>query len=210
MWSIVEYLKKPELVVAVQEWFGVQYINNKEKNFESTFYDTAKVQQNIDYSLDTNCVKKQQRLNHQRNDSNVSTTSFSNSAEDDACGDGKCSKNIEKRYRITNRFWYYLFIIGTELGDELFYATMIPFWFWNIDGAVGRRVVFVWSVVMYVGQGLKDIIRWPRPGPPVQRLQNKWSIEYGMPSTHAMVAVAMPFSVVIFMLDRYVNSYLIF
>lgn len=41
--------------------------------------------------------------------------------------------------------------------DELFYATMIPFWFWNIDGYVGRRVVFVWSVVMYVGQGCKDV-----------------------------------------------------
>lgn len=53
---------------------------------------------------------------------------------------------------------------------------------------MGRRVVFVWAVVMYMGQMLKDIIRWPRPGPPVQRLQNKWSVEYGMPSTHAMVS----------------------
>lgn len=29
---------------------------------------------------------------------------------------------------ITNRFWYYLFVIGTELGDETFYACFIPFW----------------------------------------------------------------------------------
>lgn len=55
---------------------------------------------------------------------------------------------------------------------------------------------------MAVGQGCKDIIRWPRPGRPVHRLQNKWGLEYGMPSTHAMVAVCMPFSVTIFMLDR--------
>lgn len=60
--------------------------------------------------------------------------------------------------------------------------------FWNVDGAVGRRVVFLWSIVMYIGQVLKDIIRSPRPGPPVQRLQSKWSVEYGMPSTHAMVS----------------------
>lgn len=46
------------------------------------------------------------------------------------------------------------------------------------------------------------IIRWPRPGPPVHRLQNKWGLEYGLPSTHAMVSLAMPFSVVIFMYDR--------
>lgn len=44
-----------------------------------------------------------------------------------------------------------------HLLDEIFYATMIPFWFWNIDGYVGRRVVFVWAIVMYVGQGCKDV-----------------------------------------------------
>lgn len=180
MWSAVEYLKKPELVVAVQEWFGVKYLNNEENN--EKFYGsniTNKIdQQKTDDSSGSNYFKQR---NHQRNDSTESNNSARNSDNDE-------SKTLEKGYRITNRFWYYLFIIGTELGDELFYATMIPFWFWNIDGAVGRRVVFVWSVVMYIGQGLKDIIRWPRPGPPVKRLQNKWSIEYGMPSTHAMVS----------------------
>lgn len=57
---------------------------------------------------------------------------------------------------------------------------------------------------MYVlGQGIKDIVRWPRPGPPVVRLQSKWALEYGMPSTHAMVAVSIPFSVLLYTMDRY-------
>lgn len=223
MWQFVEYLKRPELVVAVQEWFGVEYKRNNDDG-------TSNGDTNCDgnHMEDVNCQKQQHESTstgtHKRNISNQSTTSDTSD-----CDSGKCTENDNnRRYRITNRFWYYLFVIGTEFGDELFYATMIPFWFWNIDGAVGRRVVFVWSVVMYVGQGLKDIIRWPRPGPPVQRLQSKWSIEYGMPSTHAMVrsmsivhfnhqlldligclfltfqvSIAMPFSVVIYMVDRY-------
>ena len=56
-----------------------------------------------------------------------------------------------KSHIITKKFWYYLFIVGTALGDEIFYASFIPFWFWNIDGAVGRRVVLVWTIIMYIG-----------------------------------------------------------
>lgn len=54
-----------------------------------------------------------------------------------------------------------------------------------------------------LGQSLKDIICWPRPGYPVVQLQNKWSLEYGMPSTHAMVGVSIPFSVFIYTISRY-------
>lgn len=101
---------------------------------------------------------------------------------------------------VTNQFWFWLFRIATELGDEIFYASFIPFWFWNVDGAVGRRFVVVWAVIMYVGQALKDLIRWPRPD--VVKLQTKWGLEYGMPSTHAMVAVSIPFSLLIYTHER--------
>lgn len=192
MWPIVDYLKRPELVVAVQEWFGIEYANSRnEKHIDNddTFFD-----QNKPTNLETNQYSNDDEHKKHRRKQGLTIQGF-------ALGDPFCTTNLEPKqkgiesdktsaeYRITNKFWYYLFIVGTELGDELFYATMIPFWFWNIDGAVGRRIVFVWSVVMYIGQVLKDIIRWPRPGPPVQRLQNKWSIEYGMPSTHAMVRI---------------------
>ena len=57
---------------------------------------------------------------------------------------------------------------------------------------------------MILGQGIKDVIRWPRPSsPPVVRLQTKWVLEYGMPSTHAMVGVAIPSSVILYTLNRY-------
>lgn len=64
--------------------------------------------------------------------------------------DEKTTEKVQD-FVIENKFWYYLFSIGTSLGDEIFYASFIPFWFWNIDGAVGRRMVCVWCVVMYIG-----------------------------------------------------------
>ncbi|XP_046395785.1 sphingosine-1-phosphate phosphatase 1-like [Ischnura elegans] len=126
-----------------------------------------------------------------------------------AAGDALSSESDSetKDYVVTNRFWYYLFCLGTALGDEIFYASFIPFWFWNIDGAVGRRVVLVWAITMYIGQGIKDIVGWPRPAsPPVFRLQKKWALEYGMPSTHAMVGASIPLSVILYTMDRYQYS----
>ena len=105
--------------------------------------------------------------------------------------------------QINNYFWYSLFWIGSQLGDEGFYAlffrwvksceivleyftlkyvyislnifdiwymfidsfprlycfVVVSFWFWNIDGAVGRRVILIWNLIMYIGQAFKDIIR---------------------------------------------------
>lgn len=54
-------------------------------------------------------------------------------------------------YLVLSPFWFWLFKFGTELGDEIFYASVIPFWFWNIDGAVGRRIISVWALSMYIG-----------------------------------------------------------
>ncbi|XP_026464204.1 sphingosine-1-phosphate phosphatase 1-like [Ctenocephalides felis] len=208
----VEYLKGPDLVVEVQKYFGVKYKPSVQKNNSDTEYDINRkqIENQQKYTATKNIYE--QSDNSQFNDvnlkchkRNVSTESQSSQcvSTDDASTDSDIELNKPK-YEITNKFWYYLFRIGTELGDEIFYATFIPFWFWNIDGAVGRRVIFVWSVIMYIGQGLKDVIRWPRPGPPCIRLQEKWSQEYGMPSTHAMVGIAIPLSVLIFTAERYI------
>ncbi|EEB14759.1 sphingosine-1-phosphate phosphatase, putative [Pediculus humanus corporis] len=136
---------------------------------------------------------------------NNSTNNTSSSIREKKWDLNKPNNNDD--YIIQNKFWYYLFLIGTNLGDEIFYASFIPFWFWNIDGAVGRRVVSVWTIVMYIGQGTKDIVKWPRPSYPAKRIQKKWAEEYGMPSTHAMIAVSIPFSVLIFTMNRYIYSF---
>ena len=52
--------------------------------------------------------------------------------------------------------------------------------------------MLVWSLVMYLGQALKDVIQWERPRMPVVvQLQAKWAEEFGMPSTHAMMGLAL-------------------
>lgn len=100
-----------------------------------------------------------------------------------------------QEFVIENRFLYYLFTFGTELGNELFYITFFPFLTWNVDAFVSRRLVMVWVWVMYLGQCTKDLIGWSRPAsPPVVKVEMFYNSEYSMPSTHAMSGTAIPFA----------------
>lgn len=106
--------------------------------------------------------------------------------------------------RVSNWPLYYLFCFGTELGNELFYILFFPFWIWNLDPFVGRRLVIIWVLVMYLGQCTKDIIRWPRPAsPPVVKLEVFYNSEYSMPSTHAMSGTAIPIALVLLTYGRW-------
>nr|UCK81541.1 sphingosine-1-phosphate phosphatase 1 [Arenicola marina] len=107
-------------------------------------------------------------------------------------------------YDIENKFLYALFHFGANLGNELFYILFFPWWFWNIDGYVGRRLCLFWALFMYLGQAAKDIIKWPRPAsPPVVRMEKRYALEYGMPSTHSMVGAGVPFGILFLTYGRY-------
>ncbi|KAM4690717.1 sphingosine-1-phosphate phosphatase 1 [Rhinophrynus dorsalis] len=111
---------------------------------------------------------------------------------------------IGQEFVIRNRFLYYLFSLGTELGNELFYISFFPFWIWNVDPGVGRRLIIIWVWVMYLGQCTKDLIRWPRPpSPPVIKLEVFYNSEYSMPSTHAMSGTAIPLSLLLLTYGRW-------
>ncbi len=100
-----------------------------------------------------------------------------------------------QEFLIENRFLFYMFTFGTELGNELFYITFFPFVMWNMDAFVSRRLIMVWVWVMYLGQCTKDVIGWARPAsPPVVKVEMFYNSEYSMPSTHAMSGTAIPFS----------------
>ncbi|XP_076053788.1 sphingosine-1-phosphate phosphatase 2-like [Oratosquilla oratoria] len=120
------------------------------------------------------------------------------------------SESDELSYEILNRFWYVVFQCATEMGGEIFYAAFFCTWTWNVDGAVLRRVITIWMITMYFGQALKDILKVPRPAcPPVVRLDPKWALEYGLPSTHAMFGASVPFSLLILTTNRYQLPWLI-
>ncbi|NXD38509.1 SGPP2 phosphatase, partial [Copsychus sechellarum] len=109
-----------------------------------------------------------------------------------------------QKYIVKNYFYYYLFKFSAALGEEIFYITFLPFTYWNIDHSVSRRMIIVWSIVMYIGQVSKDILKWPRPlSPPVVKLEMRTNAEYGMPSTHAMAATAISFSFFIATMNQY-------
>lgn len=54
------------------------------------------------------------------------------------------------------------------------------------------------QMVMYIGQLMKDLLKLPRPpSPPVVKLETRVDVEYGLPSTHAMAATAISFTVLL-------------
>uniref|UniRef100_H3A4K5 Sphingosine-1-phosphate phosphatase 2 n=1 Tax=Latimeria chalumnae TaxID=7897 RepID=H3A4K5_LATCH len=113
-------------------------------------------------------------------------------------------RKSSQRYVVKNYYLYYLFRFAAALGQEIFYITFLPFTYWNFDPYVSRRLVNVWTMVMYVGQASKDLLKWPRPySPPVVKLETRVDAEYGMPSTHAMAATAIAFTFLLSTMDRY-------
>ncbi|XP_066883081.1 sphingosine-1-phosphate phosphatase 2 isoform X1 [Kogia breviceps] len=109
-----------------------------------------------------------------------------------------------QKYIVKNYFYYYLFRFSATLGQEVFYITFLPFTHWNIDPYLSRRLTIIWVLVMYIGQVAKDVLKWPRPfSPPVVKLEKRVIAEYGMPSTHAMAATAISFTLLISTMDRY-------
>lgn len=136
MWdNLIDYLKDPLLVVKVQNFFGVIYKKARQNDEASIIYSDRHDREDFD-------VKQHKRIPSDTSGSSRSSCETDSSAE----------SSEEVVCLISNRFWFYVFVLGTALGDEIFYATFIPFWFWNIDGAVGRRVVLVWTIVMYIGK----------------------------------------------------------
>lgn len=101
-------------------------------------------------------------------------------------------------FKIHNKPLNMLFEFGAGLGSEVFYITFFPFMIWNVDARLTRQICLIWYPLMFVGQFLKDFIQWPRPGPPAVRLEGKrFEMEYGMPSTHTIVATCIPFTLLV-------------
>ncbi|XP_060098169.1 sphingosine-1-phosphate phosphatase 2 [Heteronotia binoei] len=119
-------------------------------------------------------------------------------------GPSNSRKGHPHEFVVKNYFYYYLFRISAAMGQEVFYITFLPFTYWNINPYVVRRLIIMWSVVMYIGQVSKDMLKWPRPcSPPVVKLEKRVMAEYGMPSTHAMASTTISFTFVIATMKLY-------
>lgn len=112
------------------------------------------------------------------------------------CGIQTIQKDNQIIITRKNPFLHLLFTFGAALGNELFYILFLPFLFWSVDAYLARRVILLWVFMYYVGQAVKDIFRLPRPpSPPTAKLEIHYDTEYGLPSTHVMSAITLPFYV---------------
>lgn len=92
MMQLIDYLKSPELVIEFQTFFGVKYLKHSP--------DTN----------DYNCTL------HKRNASDHSSTGSSETDEGFIEPKEFDKQPTVQPFEITNRFWYWLFVIATELG----------------------------------------------------------------------------------------------
>ena len=112
--------------------------------------------------------------------------------------DGAATRKHEPLFIVRNKFWYYLFSFGAWLGSDAFYFILFSMVISNLSWWVSRRVLLTWAITMYIGQAAKELLKWPRPSePPVVRMERRYLMEYGMPSTHAMVGTLIPFTFLI-------------
>lgn len=139
------------------------------------------------------------QVNGMQGDSTVRPGAPSDTADSDTTRAKPLRRNsltgdVGQEFLVHNKFLFYLFTFGTELGNEMFFIIFFPFLFWNIDALVSRRLIVVWAWNLFLGQSTKDMVRWSRPAsPPVVKVEVFYNSEYSMPSTHAMTGTAIPF-----------------
>jgi len=200
MQSAIAYLQDAETVAKFQRLCGVVKLSELNGRAEGRHR-----------SGDNGKTSNQDTVSRENSNGNVAhrTTGVSQHLNENG-GGSKAEKStsrdwIIEDYVVRNRFLYYLFHFGANLGNEIFYMTFFPFWFWNIDGCVGRQLCMFWCIFMYFGQASKDIIQIPRPAsPPVIQMEKRYALEYGMPSTHAMVGAGIPFAIFFLTKERYI------
>jgi len=139
----------PHMVEEIQKFFGVSYKSNAQKV-------ASKEAQN---SEETTIFQRRKSLQHsgsyheiKENSQTNEISSFEDESQEPKLNDESADPKSAKNYIVKNKFWYYLFFFGTYLGDDVGYAISIPFLFWNFDAIVARKLVLVWTIIMYAGE----------------------------------------------------------
>ncbi|CAF0926635.1 unnamed protein product [Adineta steineri] len=194
---IFTWLNEPEHVARFQRYFGILPLtdhkpdlipksdkNNLTKKNNDLYHREHKTEVSYDANVLDECIEEIQHSTNQNENKNTNSSKID--------------------YRVTSWFWYYFFQLGSALGNEIFYILFFPIWIWNVDGCVARKVSICWAFFMFIGQATKDILEIPRPlTPPVLKLEKRYIEEYGFPSTHAMFAAGIPFTLVLLSHQRY-------
>lgn len=197
-------MNNPQIVADFQKIFGLEWEFDENNNIVKSEDETSKA---VYHESDNNSSNSRKLTKNAQNGHHhsISENHVNNETDDDASMVTNTDHtHIVSKTKINIKFWYYFFHIGAAMGNEIFYSIFFPCWFWNVDGAIARKITMVWGIYMYIGQATKDLICMPRPAsPPVVKLEERYVLEYGFPSTHAMVACGLPISLVLLSYGRY-------
>lgn len=156
MYRFIEVLKDPNIVSNIQKFFGVSYkesvaikipTENEHRSQESSSMLRKK---NAKTAVELEDSREEDEISQKLNKGSLDIEESSSRVE-------AGSRNLPeirdlKNYVIKNKIWYFIFFFGTYLGDDVGYAIFLPFWFWNVDAKVGRKIVLVWTLIMYIGK----------------------------------------------------------
>ncbi|KLO10046.1 hypothetical protein SCHPADRAFT_857089 [Schizopora paradoxa] len=100
------------------------------------------------------------------------------------------------------------FVYTSSLGTHTFFLTCLPMVFFFGFLEVGRGLVFVLSMGVYVSSFIKDLVCVPRPyAPPVTRLtMGSHHLEYGFLSTHSTNSVSIALFLYTYLHSAYFGS----
>ncbi|XP_070827207.1 sphingosine-1-phosphate phosphatase 2 [Chaetodon trifascialis] len=183
MLELLAYLQDPELVARFQRRCGLFLV-------EAAHHSGGRTRDPEPTPVHADKPREQLRgrWDHQDKNSNYKH-------KENGYAVGGCSK---PQYEVRNWLLHFLFLFSAGMGHEIFYITCLPCVHWSVDPFLCRRLVNMWAVVMYVGQVMKDVLKLPRPpSPPVVKLETRVDAEYGLPSTHAMAATAISFTLLL-------------
>ncbi|XP_071398176.1 sphingosine-1-phosphate phosphatase 2 isoform X2 [Centroberyx affinis] len=183
MLELLVYLHDPELVARFQRRCGLFLI-------EAAHHSGLKTR--VSTGTQTHADKPRGQLKDRRDHQDKHSNCNVKYEENGGAGRGR------PQYEVRNWPLYFLFLLSAGLGHEFFYITCLPCIHWNLDPFLCRRLVNIWTLVMYVGQVMKDVLKLPRPlSPPVVKLETRVDAEYGLPSTHAMAATGISFTLLL-------------
>lgn len=211
--EMLKDLSDPSYTARFQRFCGVYYEDNSDDENTCTREGESENHSNITTRevTDNNNTLYQEKNDNKCIKRSLNSTQFhqqftkiSNNEGELNNTNGEILRENEMNIVIKHKFLHLFFASASSLGNEAFYLMFYPFCLWNVDALLIRQVALVWCICMYVGQALKDYIRWPRPSaPPVVKLESVYLQEFAMPSTHAISAAAIPFMFLWVIQQRY-------
>ncbi len=157
MLNCIKSLQDPHKVAAIQQYFGVVY--NKKTGPKLLSLDNERTsEENVVMQRKFSAVSLPEFAEETVRE-HVSPVKATGQVELEAADNARTEQRI-KNYTVKNKFWFYLFFFCTYLGDVAGYGFLLPFLIWNIDAVIGRKLVLVWTAVMYIGRYTVYIIRF--------------------------------------------------